>query len=268
MKIIDSHAHIFPQKISEKASGAIGEFYNISMHHNGMAHILTELSKAAGISTSLVCSTATTPHQVEAINDFIFEKCRQYENFIGLATLHQDMEDAEAEVERIEKMGLRGIKLHPDFQKLNIDDEKMFPTYALLEKKKLPILYHTGDDRYDFSSPERLIKVMEKFPDLICIAAHFGGYASWDKAKKYPKSKNLYFDTSSSLDVIKPAQALSLIEKFGVEQFMFGTDFPMWTPKEEIEKVLALGLSEKDYEQIFSKNFERLFGLSDEEVRA
>lgn len=266
MKIIDSHAHIFPQKISKKASGAIGEFYNISMHHNGMAHVLEKLSKEAGISKTLVCSTATTPHQVEVINDFICEKCKQYPSFIGIATLHQDMENPEAEIERIEKLGLSGIKLHPDFQKLNIDDEKMFPTYALLEKKRLPILFHTGDDRYDFSSPERLIKVMEKFPDLICIAAHFGGYASWDKAEKYPKSKNLYFDTSSSLDVIEKSQALSLIEKFGVSQFMFGTDFPMWTPKEEIKKVLDLGLSEKDYEQIFSKNFERLFGLNNQAV--
>ncbi len=263
MKIIDSHAHIFPQKISLKASSAIGDFYDINMHHDGMAHTLSELSLSAGISKTLVCSTATTPQQVKPINDFIYKKCKQYQNFLGIATLHQDIEDPEAEISRIQELGLSGIKLHPDFQKFQIDDEKMFPTYALLEKKRLPILFHTGDKRYDFSGPKRLIKVMERFPDLICIAAHFGGYSQWDDVEKYPKSPNLFFDTSSSLDVLEPSRAVSLIQKFGVSQFMFGTDFPMWTPEEEISKFLALGLSEDDNRKIFSENFERLFGLCD-----
>ena len=179
---------------------------------------------------------------------------------MGFATLHQDMEDAEREILRVKKMGLRGIKLHPDFQKFEIDDEKMFPTYKILEREKLPILFHTGDKRYDFSGPRHLIKIMERFPDLVCIGAHFGGYSEWKEAEMYPKSKNLFFDTSSSLDVLPTDGALALISHFGVEQFMFGTDYPMWTPSEEIEKVLALGLSEADYEKIFHANFERLFG--------
>ncbi len=225
-----------------------------------MAHTLSALMEEAGIERALVCSTATTPHQVEAINDFVSEKCKQYSNFMGFATLHQDMEDAEREILRVKALGLRGIKLHPDFQKFEIDDEKMFPTYKILEREKLPILFHTGDRRYDFSGPRHLIKIMEKFPDLVCIGAHFGGYSEWKEAKEYPKSKNLFFDTSSSLDVLPTDGALALISHFGVEQFMFGTDYPMWTPCEEIEKVLTLGLSEEDYEKIFHANFERLFG--------
>ena len=92
------------------------------------------------------------------------------------------MEDAEGEILRIKAMGLRGIKLHPDFQKFEIDDEKMFPTYKILEREKLPILFHTGDKRYNFSGPRHLIKIMEKFPDLVCIGAHFGGWSMWDEA--------------------------------------------------------------------------------------
>jgi len=259
LKIFDSHAHIYPAKISLKASASIGVFYGIDMHHDGMPHTLNELSKEAGIEKTLVCSVATTPHQVEVINDFICKKCGEYENFIGIATLHQDTPDPEAEIERVVGLGLRGIKLHPDFQHFAIDDEKMFHTYGILEKKKLPVLFHTGDKRYEYSNPRRLMRVMEKFPDLICIGAHFGGYSEWDEAEKYPKHKNLYFDTSSSLSYMPVGKAQEFIEHFGAEQFMFGTDFPMWTPKEEIEKVLALGLDEKTNEQIFHKTFEKLF---------
>lgn len=259
MKITDAHAHIFPQKIALKASGAIGEFYDIRMHHDGMAHTLVSEYEKAGISRALVCSTATTPQQVEPINNFIYEKCKKYPQFVGLATLHQDTEDPEREIERAVEMGLRGIKLHPDFQHFAIDDKKLFPIYRILEKKKLPVLFHTGDKRYSYSNPDRLVRVMEKFPDLICIGAHFGGYSEWDKARLYPKSPNLYFDTSSSLDILSREDACELISHFGVKQFLFGTDFPMWTPSEEIEKFLTLDLSDTDRAMIFDGNFDRLF---------
>ena len=265
MKITDAHAHIFPKKISLKASKSIGHFYDIEMHHDGMAHVLAECEKEAGIERMLVCSTATTPHQVEAINDFIFEKCKKYPQFVGLATLHQDMEDPEREIERIIGMGLHGIKLHPDFQKFPIDDERMFPTYKVLEKKRLPILFHTGDCRYDFSGPRRLINLMEHFPDLVCIGAHFGGYSEWEHARLYPKSENLYFDTSSSLWTMPKEEACEFIEYFGDDRFLFGSDFPMWTPKEELSRFLALGLSEETNKKILNGNFERLFGLEGKE---
>lgn len=262
MKITDSHAHIFPQKIAIKASGATGEFYGVTMHHDGMAHTLAQNLADAGIERALVCSPATTPHQVESINSFIAEKCKKYPQFFGVATLHPELSDPEAEIERIQELGLHGVKLHPDFQRFCIDDEKMFPTYRSLQEKKLPILFHTGDKRYDFSGPKRLMRVIEKFPELICIAAHFGGYSEWENARLYPKHKNLYFDTSSSLWVMESDEARYFIEHFGEDQFMFGSDFPMWTPKEELSKFLALGLSEKTNEKILNGNFERLFKLS------
>lgn len=261
MKITDAHTHIFPQKIAEKATRATGEFYDIEMNHEGTAHVLAECLSDAGIDRALICSPATTPHQVESINDFISEKCGKYPQFVGLATLHPDMDDPAAEIERIEKMGLRGIKLHSDFQRFCIDDEKMFPTYKLLEKKKLPVLFHTGDKRYDFSGPRRLMRVIEKFPDLICIGAHFGGWSEWDEAKSYPKHKNLYFDTSSSLYTLEGEEAGEFIARFGEDRFMFGTDFPMWTPKEELSRFFALGLTASANEKILNGNFERLFGI-------
>ena len=171
MKITDSHAHIFPQKIALKASGATGKFYGIEMNHDGMAHTLANELDAAGIGRALVCSPATTAHQVSSINDFIAEKCKKYPQFFGVATLHPDLDDPAQEIERIETLGLHGVKFHPDFQQFRIDDEKMFATYKILEEKGIPVLFHTGDKRYDFSGPIRLMKVIERFPDLVCRVA-------------------------------------------------------------------------------------------------
>ena len=260
MKITDAHAHIFPQKISLKASKSIGHFYDIEMHHDGMAHVLAECEKEAGIERMLVCSTATTPHQVEAINDFIFEKCKKYPQFVGLATLHQDMEDPEREIERIIGMGLHGIKLHPDFQLFDIDDRIADRMYKAASDRRLPILFHTGDNRYNYSAPHRLRAIADRFPDLVCIGAHFGGYRLWDESMDtLLDCKNVLFDTSSSLMFLEPAHAVDMLHHFGVDRFMWGSDFPMWDHKDELERFLSLYLTEDERERIFHGTFEEYF---------
>ena len=63
MKIIDAHSHIFPQKIAEKATGAISKFYEIPMGHMGSTEELIKSGSEAGVDKYLVFSTATTPER-------------------------------------------------------------------------------------------------------------------------------------------------------------------------------------------------------------
>ena len=45
----------------------------------------------------------------------------------------------------------------------------------------------------------------------------------------------------------------------GPQRFLFGTDFPMWTPKTELQRFLDLGLDETTRDRILFGNFEALF---------
>lgn len=106
---------------------------------------------------AVVQSVATVPEQVHNINSFIAEQVRLHpDKFIGFGALHPDFPDISGETERIISLGLKGIKLHSDFQKFNIDDLKAFPIYEAAEGR-LPILFHCGDDRYDFSHPRAAV---------------------------------------------------------------------------------------------------------------
>lgn len=258
--IYDSHAHIFPEKIAKKATDNIGAFYDIPMTHTALSGQLLEYGTEAGISKFLVCSTATVPKQVTSINDFIHAECLSHPEFVGLGTLHPYMENIQEEVIRISRLGLHGVKLHPDFQLFDIDDEKAIYMYRLCAEYNLPILFHIGDDRYEYSEPARLIKAMDLVPDLTAIAAHFGGYRHWHTIKAYDISDRLYFDTSSSLFTLESSVAVDAIRHFGADRFMFGTDFPMWNPAGEIERFMSLELTEEERVQIFSKTFESLWG--------
>ena len=258
MIIHDAHTHIFPEKIAEKATKSIGAFYNtIDMKCNkATSECLNINDSKINVQYKLVCSSAVTKEQVDVINAFISSECKKNPSFIGFAALHPDTENYEEVIEYACENNLKGIKFHPDFQKFNIDDSKMFDVYRAIEKKGLTILFHTGDNRYDFSSPERLKNVLHKIPDLRVIAAHFGGYMKWDLALKLPNTENLYFDTSSSLSFIKKDTVLKFIERFGDNKFLFGTDFPMWNAEEELNKFLSLDLGKKINDNILHKNFE------------
>lgn len=259
--IIDAHAHVFPDKIAKKATAAIGDFYGIPMTETaGTPDVLLQEGLSAGITKFVVHSTATTVKQVESINKYIVSETEAHPEFIGFMTLHPDMdeEDMEREICFAISHGIRGVKLHPDFQKFAIDEPKAEKIYKTLDGR-LPILFHTGDKRYNFSNPERLVSVAKKFPKQIVIGAHFGGYGEWERSLLYKGLDNVYFDTSSTLPFLDKNRAVDLLRVLGVDRFFFGTDFPMWRPKEELERFLNLPLTENEKQMILHENFEKVF---------
>lgn len=265
MKIFDAHCHIFPEKIAQKASTNIGRFYGLNMEFDGSVNTLMKLYKRVGVNGCLVQSVATVPAQVEHINDFIAQSVRDNPDmFVGFCSLHPEMEKKaiRAEIDRAMSMGLKGIKLHPDFQKFKIDDKSVYSIYEAAEGR-LPILFHTGDKRFDYSSPKQLANALKDFPKLVVIGAHFGGWSQWGEGEKYlADNPNVYVDTSSSLYAVSPEQAREYIFAFTPDRVMFGTDYPMWNVENEIKNIEKLKLSESDREKIMYKTAYKLLGIN------
>lgn len=265
MKLVDVHAHIFPDKIANKASVAIGRFYDNfhPMEENGTIARLTELGEQAGVNHYVVFSAATRPEQVHSINDFIAEQMKANpEKITGLERLHPDMENPEEEIDRMIALGLKGVKLHPDFQEFYVDSPGAKRLYAYLEGK-LPVLFHAGDYRYSYSSPRRIAQVSDEFPELTIIAAHFGGWSEWREAIEWivPR-KRIFVDTCSALYSMSDEEAYKIIEMYGANRVLFGTDYPMCTYEGELAKLRRLPLTAQEQEQIFWKNAQRIFGIS------
>ena len=263
MKIIDFHDHIYPEKISVKAVKSVGDFYGLKMDCQGTAQSLIASGKKAGVSNYVVCSVAVDENHVEAINNYIASECAEHSEFLGLAAMHSDYDDKMSELERALKLGLRGVKIHPDTQHFNMDDEKMFEFYDYLQEKELPILIHCGDYRYDYSHPRRLKRLLELFPRLTVVAAHFGGWSLFDLAVEYLKDTSCYFDTSSSFSFTGLTRAGELIRLYGAERIVFGSDFPMWDLSEELSLFEQLTLTEQEKELILYKNAERILKLEE-----
>jgi len=261
--MIDTHAHIYPSGIAQKATAGVARFYDmeaLAMCHVGTSDELIKSGARIGVTAYWVCSVATSPRQVSSINRFIAGECAAHPEFIGLGTLHPDTDDLEADVAQIIELGLRGIKIHPDFQQFRLDEPKAMRLFEIIEGR-LPILIHTGDRRFDFSNPQRMLRVIKHFPQLTAIGAHFGGWSVWHEAVRVLSDTDLYVDTSSTTGFVTSGDELRTIASaWNPERTLFGVDFPMWDHTEEFARFEKFGYSAQDVENVLYKNAQRIMG--------
>ena len=256
--IIDFHAHVYPSQIADKAAHNIGKFYNVKICHNGTVETLLEIGRIAHIDKFLIHSVAQKPEQVRGINNFIASQCDAHPNtFIGFGSLHVNVRNYTDEIDHIMAVGLKGIKLHPDVQEFYIDDDRMLDIFSHLENR-LPVLIHAGDYRYDYSHPSRIARIIDCFPKLTVIAAHFGGWSLYDLALEYLEQRFCYLDVSSAMMYLGKRRSEELIRAYGAERILFGSDYPMWDPAAELERFHALSLSDNEKEMILSGNALRI----------
>ena len=263
--IIDSHCHIYPEKIAMKAVDAVEAFYEGLPRDpwDGTAAELLRSGREAGISRFVVFSVATNPHQVSSINRFIARSVAESGGTMtGLGTMHLDSDDFGRDLNEIGSLGLKGVKLHPDIQRFCADDPRAMEIYRLCEERDLPVCIHAGDRRYDYSNPDRLGRVLEAFPRLRLVAAHLGGWSIWEEAsERLSRYPNMMVDCSSSFYWLGREKSRKVIRLYGSERVLFGTDYPFWPQKLEIDDLLALGLEPEEYENIFWRNAAKLYGI-------
>ena len=260
-KILDIHTHTYPDAISAKAKVALEKFYEFTCEGTGTVDDLAESSEKAGVSGMLMLSVATNAHQIKKVNEFAKTSLDQMLDrgfeAAAFAGIHQECPDFAEELDHIKALGLSGIKIHPDIQGVDIDDRRMYELYSLMEGE-LPLYLHMGDNRpqYRFSEADKLIKIMKEFPHLKVIAAHFGGYMAWDRAKDLVKAgkDNIMFDTSSALWAMTTEKGNELISILGAEKLMFGTDYPVMHAENELKLFMKLNFTEEERQNVLYNN--------------
>ena len=260
MTVVDAHVHVYPEKIALRAAESVGDFYQYPMFKEGSIPAMLAAVDGSPITHHIIYSVATKPSNVESINDFIAAECKKHPNFVGFMAMHQDYPNPETEIERAIGLGLRGMKLHPDTQKVNMDDDRLMRIYELIEGR-MPLVMHCGDYRTDFSHPRRMKRILHEFPNLVVDAAHFGGWSVFDLAVEYLENENCFLDMSSSQKFLGRRRTRELCEIYGADRILFGSDFPMWDPSEEFEMFESLDFPKADFEKMTWHNAERFIGM-------
>ena len=264
--IIDFHAHAFPNAVAPGALKALTHNSGgLLPFTDGTADGLAALAKKSGIGKSLVLNIATNAKQQAAVNNYAASINAGSGNILAFGSIHPFAPDAADELRRIKALGLKGIKLHPDYQKFFADDEKVFPLYTLAAELGLITVFHAGVDiglfEPVYGSPDRIARALPAFGGGVVAAAHFGGYMQWDMVEKELVGRDVYFDTSYSAGRMPIVQARRIVQNHGADRILFGTDLPWSDPAAEMRFVQAFELSAEDEAKVLGGNAARLLGL-------
>ena len=278
--IIDMHTHVFPDKIAANVIDKLSRTSKSRAFTDGTIRGLLDSMKNSGVDKSVILPVATNTHQVEKIND---SAAALTENFsangiISFAAIHPDFENYRAELSRVKTLGLKGVKVHPVYQGVDIDDKKFLRIFDRAAELDLIVVTHAGLDigfpGVERCTPKMIRRVVEAVGEFKFILAHMGGWKSWREVAEVLAGTNVYVDTAFStgkiparpdfewnaddLDLLDAAGFMTLEKIFGADKILFGTDSPWSDAAESIEFIKNLPLNELDKNKILGTNAAKL----------
>ena len=264
--IIDFHTHIFPDKIAARSIEALSKVSGVQAATDGTLNGLLASMDRSGVDLSVIMPVVTKPSQFESVNTFAAKVNEQYAGrLLSFGGIHPDSEDYKVELNRIKELGLPGIKLHPDYQGVMIDDVRYMNIIEYADSLDLIILTHAGIDiglpDPVHCPPDRMRKVMDKLHPQKMVVAHYGGWNQWEEVYEYLAGENLYLDTAFSFPYIKEDMFYNILKKHGTDRVLFATDCPWGYQKKDVESLRKLDLTEEVKECIFYKNAKKLLEI-------
>lgn len=201
-------------------------------------------------------------------NEEVIEICKQNKRLIPGGNINPYMvRNIRDEVKRLQKMGIRVIKLYPTYQYFYPNESFLYPLYESAQELDIPIMVHTGSSvfkgaRIKYGDPIYLDDIAVDFSDLKILLVHGGRGFFYDRAFFLAKlHKNVYLEISGL-----PPENLSKyfpdLEKIS-DKVIFGSDFPSTgNVKNNIDKIKNLPLSADSKKKILGENAKKILKLN------
>jgi hypothetical protein len=283
--IIDSHVHIFSQKIIANVSKKTEMAAKLRLQTDGAelrcsTAALTEETRAAGISSCLLLPTADAAN-VKEVNTAFLRMARENDFLYTAGTLHPACKDNNKEFLRLEAASVRALKFCSFSQGFSLETPETLRLFDLIQDHNrksgngffvvMDTLYtaatYFGTLPQNTTTPALFGKIVRSHPDIRFVAAHMGGLdAPFDEiVRRLPPAKNLYLDTSNAGHTLREKDFVKLLALHGPERILFGSDWPWFCHEKEIQHIDKLldtaGYDGTDKALVFGGNIARLLGI-------
>lgn len=261
-KIVDTHTHI-----------RLGESDAMSDNHPIGIRNLREISRESGIGRSglIVMNASGNMDETRRKNDLVIAAAASDpEHFYAIGSVHpKDGADALIELERLAKLGVRQIKLHPNSQELDVGSAEVAAVTQKCGELSIVVLF----DSYNPLDPSQFGKMLMltlRQPKTRFVLAHMGfsqfrEFAAFALMADMGRPRNVWFDLSATAafyaDSPVEDELVWIIRKIGVDRFLFGSDWPNNSPQEALDALRALGLRRIELDRITTQNAKELLSL-------
>lgn len=263
MEIVDIHTHAFPDELAERSIPFLEEEGQIQAYLDGKVSSLLQCMDRAGITRSVVASIATKPSQFDSI--LRWSTAIASDRILPFPSIHPEDSSAADHIRQVRRNGLLGIKLHPYYQDFVLDDSRMETIYAKANEEGLILLMHTGYDlayaRTKIANPERVLKVLRRFPGLKMITTHCGAWQDWEAVLQHMLGREIFMDTSYSIPYMSSDQIRRILEEHPKDYLLFGSDSPWGNQSEDLCSLCTLIEDKEKLSAILGGNALRLLEL-------
>ena len=281
--IIDIHTHTFPDKIAAATLDKLKHLSHTIPFTDGTAAGLAASMARAGVDRSVVMPVATSPRQVPHVNDASarMNELGAQTGVLSFGCMHPDFDGWKEELARVRDLGLKGIKLHPQYQDTDFDDPRYLRILDRCGELGLVVLTHAGLDigmpGKDNCAPEMVARALEQVGPVKLVLAHMGGWRQWDRVEALLPGTGVYLGTSFSLGEITPlddghyrpgdlplldeAAFLRMVRRFGPDRILFGTDSPWDDQGAALARLRALPLEKSELDALLGGNARKLLEL-------
>ena len=255
-RIIDIHTHIYPVALARRAMEVTGhendDFKKLPIRENLLARM-----REAGVDLSVNLPVVSKPQNQGEVNRFAKESARK--NIISFGGLHPDCENVIEELEKLKDMEMAGIKFHPPFQKVHLEDPKYEEMWRKINELGFPVLIHMGTARivrpYDLYT-SGIQKILKFAPDIPIIMAHMGSFCMMKNPDEDLENlpENVFIDTAMSAELEEAGEFEEIIRRFGTNRVLYGSDFPYGTQKAAIASIRDSIFTDIEKEDMLWKN--------------
>jgi hypothetical protein len=264
MPIFANHAHVFPTDLWPEGD---------------VEHLLA-LMDACGIERAVAFAPFEGQWKGREGNptDWIARTVKAHaDRLVGYAAINPTRPDAIALLRRAKDLGLRGVKMHPAYEKYSVKSPEAYEFYAAAQDLGLPLDFHVGVHAHRIADFHPLLfdDVARDFPKLRMIFEHVGGWHFFadclavisNHAHGEPR---LYAGVASVLsrDVQKgwylgPEGIETMLWQLGDRVIIYGLDFPyngVDYVRRDLEVIRTMSIPEESKDRLLGGNLRELIG--------
>ena len=271
MKAIDFHTHVFPDKIASDTVSLLESRANIKAINDGTLSGLKREMKNGGADVSVILPVMTRTGQFDSVTRFAVKINESEEGLVSFGAVFPGDPDCTSRLAVLKKYGIKGIKIHPDYQNVNFDDISMMRLVDEASALGFIISVHAGVDiglpGPVHCTPEMALHVIREVHPEKLVLAHTGGWKCWDEVEEKLAGRDVYFDISFTDGYIENDRFRRIIINHGTDRILYATDSPWSGQKETMAAVKKLDLGEESEEKIFYRNAETLLGCSIDQLK-
>ncbi len=281
--IIDFHTHTFPENLAGRAISKLAASSRAKNYLNGTEKELQHSMREADVDYSVLLPVVTKPEQQKDINQIAL-KINRHSKETGLLSfggIHPENRDYREILRTLAANGVKGIKIHPVFQRVPIDHIENLRIIECACENDMIVITHAGYDigfpGEDFSSVRRIERMLDTVRPQKFVLAHMGGWDCWGEVEDRIVGRDVYLDTAFSLLPIEPApgtardlkenpplsgeQFLRMVRGHGAERILFGTDSPWSSQQKMVAAIRDSGLDAREQEAVLGGNARGLLGI-------